>query len=69
MPDNVIVRRLLGGYKETNPLDPQNNLEILVVTPERFDAMLRLRSELLPQIRCVVVDEAHMIGTTNAGCG
>ena len=67
MPDNVIVRRLLGGYKETNPLDPQNNLEILVVTPERFDAMLRLRSELLPQIRCVVVDEAHMIGNHQRG--
>ena len=67
MPDNVIVRRLLGGYKETNPLDPRSNLEILVVTPERFDAMLRLRSELLAQIRCVVVDEAHMIANRERG--
>ena len=67
MPENVIVRRLLGGYKETNPLNPQRNLEILVVTPERFDAMLRLRSELLEQIRCVVVDEAHMIANRQRG--
>ena len=66
-PSEVRVHRLVGGYREPLPLDPENHLEVLVATPERFDAMLRLRPDLLSSIRCVVFDEAHMIGNSQRG--
>ena len=66
-PVGVRVHRLFGGYQEPEPLDPENHLEVVVATPERFDAMLRLRSDLIPAIRCVVFDEAHMIGNDQRG--
>ena len=66
-PPEVRVHRLVGGYKEPEPLDPENRLEVVVATPERFDAMLRVRPDLLPTIRCVVFDEAHMIGNGQRG--
>ena len=66
-PPEVRVHLLAGGYKEPEPLDPENHLEVVVATPERFDAMLRLRPDLFPAIRCVVFDEAHMIGNDQRG--
>ena len=57
----------VGGYQEPEPLDPDNHLEVVVATPERFDAMIRLRRDLLPSIRCIVFDEAHMIGNGQRG--
>ena len=66
-PPDVRVHRLVGGYQEPDPLDPKNRLEVLVATPERFDAVLRLRPDLLSTIRCVVFDEAHMIGNDQRG--
>ena len=66
-PADVRVHRLVGGYQEPAPLDPENHLEVLVATPERFDAMLRLRPDLLSLVRCVVFDEAHMIGNDQRG--
>ena len=66
-PPEVHVHRLVGGYQEPDSLDPENRLEVLVATPERFDAMLRLRPDLLSSIRCVVFDEAHMIGNSQRG--
>ena len=66
-PAEVRIHRLVGAYKEPDPLDPENYLEVLVATPERFDAMMRLRPELLSFIRCVVFDEAHMIGNGQRG--
>ena len=67
VPGNVRVRRLVGGYREPDQIDPVNLVEVIVATPERFDAMLRLDPDLLPHIRCVVVDEAHMVGTSKRG--
>ncbi len=67
VPGGVRVSRQMGGYRDPAPLDPENNLEVVVATPERFDAMLRLRSELIPFIRAVVFDEAHMIGNGERG--
>ena len=66
-PSEVRVHRLVGGYQEPEPLDPENHLEVVIATPERFDALLRLRRDLLPAIRCVVFDEAHMIGNDQRG--
>ena len=67
VPAEVRVHRLVGNYQEPDPLDPENRQEVLVATPERFDALLRLRPEVLPSIRCVVFDEAHMIGNGHRG--
>lgn len=66
-PPGVRVHRLMGGYQEPEPLDPDNRAEIVVATPERFDAMIRLQPDLLTKIRCVVFDEAHMIGNSERG--
>ena len=66
-PAELRVHRLVGGYRAPEPLDPENRLEVLVATPERFDAMLRLSPDLLSSIRCVVFDEAHMIGNDERG--
>lgn len=66
-PPGTRARRMVGGYQEPIPLDPENRLEIVVITPERFDAMIRLRPELLSSIKCVVFDEAHMIGNRERG--
>ena len=66
-PRSVRVHRLVGGYQEPEPLDPENYSEVVVATPERFDAIVRLRSDLLSKIRCVVFDEAHMIGNGQRG--
>ena len=48
-------------------MDPVNRPEIIIATPERFDALMRLRPDLLPWIRCVVFDEAHLIGNDQRG--
>ena len=66
-PTEIRVHRLMGGYRDPAPLDPDKHSEVIVATPERFDAMLRLRPDLLPSIRCVVIDEAHMIGNDQRG--
>ena len=66
-PSEVRVHRLVGEFREPEPLDPDSRLEVLIATPEHFDAMLRLRPELLSSIRCVVFDEAHMIGNDQRG--
>ena len=66
-PPGIRARRMVGGYQEPIPLDPENRLEIVVITPERFDAMIRLSPELLSTIKCVVFDEAHMIGNRERG--
>lgn len=63
----MLVHRLLGGYKDPSPLDPETRLEVAVATPERFDALLRVRKEVRSSIRCVVVDEAHMISNGSRG--
>ena len=67
IPDGVRVHRSVGGYREPVPLEPNKHLEVLIATPERFDAALRLHPELLSMIRCVVFDEAHMLGNGQRG--
>ena len=68
-PAEVRIHRLVGGYKDPDPLDPENRPEVVVATPERFDTMLRLRPELLSKIRCVVFDEGHTIDNGQNGIG
>ena len=67
VPGQIRVFPLFGGYREPEPMDPVNRPEIIIATPERFDALMRLRPDLLPWIRCVVFDEAHLIGNDQRG--
>ena len=67
VPPEVRVTPLMGGYKEPSPLEPEVRQEVVVSTPERFDALLRLRPDLLSLIKCVVFDEAHMVGNDQRG--
>ena len=67
VPRQVRVFPMFGGYKEPEPMEPDNRPEIIIATPERFDALLRLRPDVLPLIRCVVFDEAHLIGNDQRG--
>lgn len=66
-PPEVRVHQLVGGYKEPEALDPEGHPEVVVATPERFDALLRVHPEFLPSVQCVVFDEAHMIGNGQRG--
>jgi len=61
------VHTSIGGYKEVDRLDPNKYAEILVATPERFDAMLRTAPQLIEHLRCVVCDEAHIIENDTRG--
>ena len=67
IPDGVRVHQSMGDYRSPESLDPQTHLEVLIATPERFDAMLRFRPDLLSSIRCVVIDEAHLLGNSQRG--
>ena len=66
-PRGVHVRTLVGGYREPGTLDPENESVVVIATPERFDALMRVRPDVLPYIRCVVIDEAHIIGNGQRG--
>ena len=67
LPENVRVHPWIGGYQEPENLEPTNNLEIVVATPERFDAMLRNSPHLIDHLRFVVCDEAPLIENDSRG--
>jgi helicase len=60
VPCEMRVHALFGGFRGSGQLDPGARREIVVATPERFDAILR---SLAPYdyTRLVVVDELHLI--------
>lgn len=61
------VHPMIGGYRLPRPLDPINEREIAVCTPERFDALLRLSPEIYDHLRAVVIDEAHLVANGDRG--
>lgn len=63
----IRVHRLVGGYREPVSIEPDDGQEVVIATPERFDALMRIRPDLLGSIRCIVFDEAHMIGNGQRG--
>lgn len=67
LPRDVRVHGLFGGYQSDTPLDPSETREVVVATPERFDALLRNTPQLHEYLRCVVVDEAHHLGDSGRG--
>ena len=42
-------------------------MEVVVATPERVDGLLRTNPEIAHHLRCVVVDEAHLIQNDTRG--
>ena len=61
MPQSVQVERAVGGYSPLNEIEPDARPTIIVATPERFDAIVRHQPDLYRSIRCLVVDEAHIL--------
>lgn len=59
--------RLFGGYTESIDLPSKHSKCIAVVTPERLDGALRNDGELLKRTSCIVVDEAHTVGSGDRG--
>ena len=67
VPQTIRIRRLFGGFRDAEDVEPSllagvdGRMEILVATPERLDALLRTAPTLLSTLRCVVCDEAHLV--------
>jgi superfamily II DNA/RNA helicase len=66
------VRITTGDYRldhETFASPPPEAGELIVATPERFDALLRnpVSARWVASLGCVCVDEAHLIGTPRRG--
>lgn len=59
--------RLMGGFDELATVEPYDYAEIVVATPERFDALLRGSPEVIPALRAVVFDEAHLVESAARG--
>jgi superfamily II DNA/RNA helicase len=59
-----IVSSFYGGY-EVDVFDEYffGKTRILVVTPEKLDGMLRQYPDLISQIKLVIADEGHLIGS------
>jgi replicative superfamily II helicase len=49
-PKEFRVHMLIGGYKTTEQLHPEEYKEVIVATPERFDSLLCRRSSENVQI-------------------
>lgn len=66
-PEQISVQAQVGGYAIGQSIDPVSDSVIVIATPERFDALLRNQPSLREHLRCVVVDEAHIIGNDIRG--
>ena len=62
------VSSVLGAY-EYDEVEAHllQTADLLVVTPEKLDLLLRLRPEIAEQIRLVVLDEMHIIDDESRG--
>ena len=67
LPADYRVRSMIGGYEEAEPLDALTGKEVIVATPERFDGLMRTNPKLAESLRCVVVDEAHLVNNDVRG--
>lgn len=63
IPPSVRIHTLVGGFRAEDSLEPDYQRELVVATPERFDAIVRKSPEVLSHLRCLVVDEAHLLGS------
>jgi hypothetical protein len=62
-PLGFSVSELYGGFELS---DAENavieSVSIVVVTPEKLDAMLRFSPQIFESVKCVIVDEGHIAG-------
>jgi helicase len=67
LPEQCRVHSMFGTFATDGSLLPEMLQEVVVATPERLDGLLRGNPALYDHLRCVVVDEAHLI--ENGGRG
>jgi len=62
------VSSVIGSY-ETDEFEDflLRTADVLIVTPEKLDLVLRLRPEILQQIKLIVLDEVHVIDDASRG--
>jgi helicase len=60
VPNGIRIHSLFGGFRAGVSLDPQVLREIVVATPERFDAIVRAVS-VFDFTRLIVIDELHLV--------
>lgn len=61
---NLKISDFYGGF-DSNKFESHflEELDILIVTPEKFDVLLRTKPYLKDEIGLIVVDEGHIMGT------
>jgi helicase len=67
LPETMRVHPMVGGYQDPETLDPDTYAEVVVATPERFDALLRISPGFIQHLRCVICDEAHIVENYERG--
>jgi helicase len=67
LPDQCRVHSMFGMFATDGGLQPRLFQEVVVATPERLDGLLRGNPSLYDHLRCVVVDEAHLIENGSRG--
>jgi helicase len=67
LPETFRLHLMVGTYRAADELRPEINREVVIATPERMDALMRLNPDLIQHIRCVVCDEAHLIQSGTRG--
>jgi ATP-dependent Lhr-like helicase len=54
-------------HGDRNDLNRASKPHVLITTPESLNVMLRKKEPLLAQVRCVVIDEIHLLFNTQRG--
>lgn len=67
IPPDVTLHSAIGGYGLTQSLNFESGKHIVIATPERFDATMRANPRLGERLRCVIVDEAHIVSNAVRG--
>ena len=62
---NFIVKLAMGNYD--SPGNDLLNADIVILTNEKLDALIRNDSELLSNVGLFVIDEVHLIGDKDCG--
>lgn len=67
LPAHVTVCELFGSVGSDEQPSLDDPYTAVVATPERFDSILRQDRSVLRRLRCVVIDEAHLVGNDQRG--
>ena len=66
--DDITVCDLFGAFGMDSPTESLNAPRVAIVaTPERFDGLMRQGVAFAARLRCVVIDEAHLVGNDQRG--